>query len=42
MTTGTQTYDVDIADVEYLSHGDTPLLARLFKPQRERTVPDHD
>ncbi len=33
MTTRTQTYDVDIADVEYLSHGDTPLLARLFKPQ---------
>jgi len=33
MTTGTQTYDVDIADVEYLKHGDTPLLARLFKPQ---------
>ncbi len=33
MATSTQTYDVDIADVEYLRHGDTPLLARLFKPQ---------
>jgi len=33
MTTRTQTYDVDIADVEYLSHGDGPLLARIFKPQ---------
>src|SRR5215831_20534549 len=26
-------YDVDIADVEYLRHGDTPLLATLFKPR---------
>jgi len=26
------TYAVDIEDVEYLRHGDTPLLARLFKP----------
>ena len=34
------TYDVDIEDVEYLRHGDKPLLARLFKP-RGRTVPDH-
>ena len=33
MTTKAQTYNVDIADVEYLRHGDTPLLARLFKPQ---------
>ena len=32
MATRTQTYDVDIADVEYLNHGETPLLARLFKP----------
>ena len=32
MASKTQTYDIDIADVEYLRHGDTPLLARLFKP----------
>ena len=39
MTTRTQTYDVDIADVEYLSHGDTPLLARRFKPQGSGPFP---
>jgi len=39
MTTSTQTYDVDIADVEYLSHGDTPLLARLFKPRGSGPFP---
>jgi acetyl esterase/lipase len=27
------TYAIDIEDVEYLRHGDTPLLARLFKPR---------
>ena len=32
MATSTQTYDIDIADVEYLRHGDTPILARLFRP----------
>ncbi len=26
-------YEVDVEDVEYLRHGDTPLLARLFKPR---------
>jgi acetyl esterase len=25
-------YEVDVEDVEYLRHGGTPLLARLFKP----------
>ena len=39
MATRTQTYDVDIADVEYLRHGDTPLLARLFKPQGSGPFP---
>ena len=39
MTTRTQTYDVEIADVEYLRHGDTPLLARLFKPQGSGPFP---
>ena len=39
MTTSAQTYEVDIADVEYLRHGDTPLLARLFKPQGSGPFP---
>ena len=39
MALGTQTYEVDIADVEYLRHGDTPLLARLFKPQGSGPFP---
>jgi acetyl esterase len=26
-------YETDVEDVEYLRHGDTPLLARLFKPR---------
>jgi acetyl esterase/lipase len=26
-------YEIDVEDVEYLRHGDTPLLARLFKPR---------
>ncbi|MCH8281992.1 MAG: alpha/beta hydrolase [Chloroflexi bacterium] len=39
MATSTQTYEVDIADVEYLRHGDTPLLARLFKPQGSGPFP---
>jgi len=39
MTTRTQTYEVDIADVEYLRHGETPLLARLFKPRGSGPFP---
>ena len=39
MATSTQTYDVDIADVEYLRHGDAPLLARLFKPKGSGPFP---
>jgi acetyl esterase/lipase len=31
--TTTQAHDIDIEDVEYLRHGDRPLLARLFKPR---------
>jgi acetyl esterase/lipase len=27
------TFAVDVEDVEYLRHGDTPLMARLFKPR---------
>ena len=30
---GTGTYAFDVEDVEYLRHGDKPLLARLFKPK---------
>jgi acetyl esterase/lipase len=40
MATNTQTtYDVEITDVEYLRHGDTPLLARLFKPRGNGPFP---
>ena len=27
------THEIDIQDVEYLRHGDKPLLARLYKPK---------
>ena len=39
MATRTQTYEVDIADMEYLRHGDTPLLAKLFKPRGSGPFP---
>lgn len=39
MATRTQTYDVDVADVEYLSHGEAPLLARVFKPKGSGPFP---
>lgn len=39
MATETQTYEVDIADVEYLNHGKTPLLARVFKPRGSGPLP---
>jgi acetyl esterase len=32
-------YEIDIEDVEYLRHGDTPLLARLFKPRGSGPFP---
>ncbi len=32
-------YEIDIEDVEYLRHGDTPLLARLFKPRGQGPFP---
>ncbi len=28
-----KTYEIEVEDVEYLRHGDKPLLARLFKPR---------
>jgi len=39
MAINTQSYDIDVADVEYLRHGDTPLLARLFKPRGSGPFP---
>ena len=39
MATRTQIYDIDIADVEYLRHRDTPLLARVFKPRGNGPFP---
>ena len=33
------TYEVDVQDVEYLRHGDNPLLARLFRPQGSGPFP---
>src|SRR4030095_2171348 len=32
MTTNGQ-FTIDVEDVEYLRHGDKPLLARIFKPR---------
>jgi acetyl esterase/lipase len=29
----TTQYEIDVEDVEYIRHGDTPLLARLFTPR---------
>ena len=40
MTTSKQvTYEVAIEDVEYLRHGDSPKLARIFKPQGDGPFP---
>lgn len=33
------THDIDIEDVEYLRHGEKPLLARLFKPRGQGPFP---
>ncbi|MCZ6874222.1 MAG: alpha/beta hydrolase [bacterium] len=35
----TATYDIDVEDVEYLRHGDKPLLAQLFKPRGQGPFP---
>jgi acetyl esterase len=32
-------YDIDVEDVEYLRHGDKPLLARVYKPRGEGPFP---
>jgi acetyl esterase/lipase len=40
MAISTQTtYAIDVEDVEYLRHGDKPLLARLFKPRGSGPFP---
>ena len=39
MATRMQTYDIEISDVEYLNHGETPLLARLFRPNGNGPFP---
>src|SRR4249920_1770716 len=34
MTTATLTrYEIDVEDVEYIRHGNKPLLARVYKPR---------
>src|ERR1043166_4143719 len=33
------TYEIDVQDVEYLRHGDKPLLARLYKPRGKGPFP---
>jgi len=37
--TAPKTYDVKVEDVEYIRHGDTPLLARLFTPYGQGPFP---
>ena len=32
-TVDARTHEFDVQDIEYLRHGDKPLLARLFKPR---------
>src|ERR1700726_3930643 len=42
MTTATleaKTTDFDVEDVEYLRHGDKPLLARVYKPRGQGPFP---
>src|SRR5215213_2589153 len=34
-----KTYEFDAEDVEYLRHGDKPLLARVYKPRGEGPFP---
>ncbi len=40
MTTAELTrYEIDVSDVEYLRHGDKPLLARIYKPRGKGPFP---
>jgi acetyl esterase len=36
---GAKTHEFDVEDVEYLRHGDKPLLARVFKPRGDEPFP---
>jgi acetyl esterase len=38
-TVDAKTHEFDMQDVEYLRHGDKPLLARVFKPRGEGPFP---
>src|SRR5215470_13581354 len=38
-TNAAKMYDLAVEDVEYLRHGDAPLLARLFKPRGQGPFP---
>src|SRR5262249_1168249 len=37
--TANGSYEIDVKDVEYLRHGDKPLLARLFTPRGSGPFP---
>ena len=34
-----RTYPFDVEDIEYLRHGDNPLLARVFRPRGQGPFP---
>src|SRR5215475_9990208 len=34
-----KTHDFDVDDIEYLRHGDKPLLARVYRPRGEGPFP---
>ena len=39
MPAANRNYEIDIEDVEYLRHGNKPLLARMFKPRGQGPFP---
>ena len=39
MAINTENYEIEIEDREYIRHGDTPLLTRLFKPRGSGPFP---
>ena len=38
-TNGTSGHDIDVQDLEYLRHGERPLLARLYTPRGDGPFP---
>ena len=38
-TTAPRSHEIDVQDLEYLRHGDTPLLARIFRPRGDGPFP---